>query len=540
MFLLFFLLKPQSIRFHPQHTTTMTTPLFFSIPIHSYQVRQRSVWIVLAILVCGSCQPPRSSSSLAPSPPNIIFILADDLGWGDPQSYNPESRIPTPHIDQLAAEGIRFTDAHSPSAVCTPTRYGVLTGRYAWRTELKSGVLWGYDPPLIAANRMTVASLLKSHGYQTGCVGKWHLGLPWQPLGEEVIPSRKADRVNAGRNSTNFLQPLGEGGPNDLGFDEFFGIPASLDMAPYVYLHNQGAEAWPTDSTAGSGRSEAYDQGFWRAGPAAPNFDFQQVLNHLTDQALGFIEQAAPQDTPFFLYFPLTAPHTPWVPTEEFRGKSQAGKYGDFVAQVDHVVGRVLQMLEQTGEADNTLIMFSSDNGSHIDHIGAQYNHAANADWRGQKADIHEGGHRVPFLARWPQKIPAGAVSDELLCLTDLIATCAAIVGDTLPDTAGEDSYNMLPALLGETPEIRDAIVHHSLSGVFSLRRGRWKLIQGRGSGGFTKPQKIEVGPEEAQGQLYDLVSDPGETNNLYDKNPEVVLHLTGILKQYQAAGRSR
>ena len=391
-----------------------------------------------------------------------------------------------------------------------------------------------------AGTRSTLASVLKSHGYTTGCVGKWHLGLPWNTLGTEVIPSPKEDRVNAGRNSTDFLHPLAQGGPNDLGFDYSFIIPASLDMAPYLYLENGVAEAWPTDSTVGSRRGEDYDKGFWRAGPAAPGFDFQQVLVHLTEKAVQFVTEKSSDDRPFFLYFPLTAPHTPWVPTEDFRGKSQAGKYGDFVNMVDDAVGQVLKVLDVQGNMENTLVIFTSDNGSHIDHIGEQYAHKANADWRGQKADIHEGGHRVPFLARWPQKIAAGQTSDQLACLTDLMATCAAIVGDTLSENAGEDSFNLLPAMLGETGEIRDAIVHHSLHGVFSLRRGRWKLILGRGSGGFTQPARIEVGPDEPQGQLYDLVSDPGETQNLYAQHPEVVLHLNGILKQYQEAGRSR
>ncbi len=474
--------------------------------------------LCFAILTSLAIQPAEAAH------PNIVFILADDLGAGDLGCYNGKSKVPTPHMDKLAAEGIRFNDAHSPSSVCTPTRYGVLTGRYCWRTRLKSGVLWGEGTLLINPARLTVGKLLKQAGYATGAVGKWHLGFG---------AGKKAD----------YSKPLTPGA-NDVGFDYFFGIPSSLDIPPYLYVRNNLPVRPLSTKVAGSKHRRQKGGGFWRAGQVSDDFKHEEVLQRLTDEAVAFIERsaAAPGSKPFFLYFPLTAPHTPWLPPEEFRGKSKAGYYGDFVVQVDHVVGQVAAALEKSGQAKNTLLIMTSDNGSHWP-VGdvKKFQHAANGNTRGQKADIWDGGHRVPFLARWPEKIKAGATSEETICLTDLMATAAAIVGKKVPENSAEDSYNILPALLGETLKdpIREATVHHSLSGMFAIRQGSWKLIVGRGSGGFTNPRRIKPKPGEAKGQLYNLAEDPTEENNLYLEKPEVVKRLGMLLDKYRKSGRS-
>lgn len=494
----------------------------------------RYAYPLCLLVLFTACQPPQEAEPSTTSSPNIVFILADDMGWGDPQVYNPDSKIPMPHLDRLAAEGMRFTDAHTPSAVCTPTRYGLLTGRYAWRSPLKSGVLFGYDPPLIEDVRPTIADILQQKNYYTGIIGKWHLGLPWQMKDSAAYYQRNRPKITrlASQEEVDLSQPLGNGGPADLGFDYSYIIPASLDIAPYCYIENQQPEALPSDSVRGEDRSEAYDKGFWRGGPAAPGFDHRQVLPRLTDKAVAFIQEHHQQrpEQPFFLYFPLTSPHTPWLPTEDFRGKSQAGKYGDFVAMSDHSLGRVMETLEALGYTENTLLIFSSDNGSHTTYLDSSYQHQANAHWRGQKADIHEGGHRVPFIARWPGQIPAGSVSEQMICLTDMMATLAAIIQTELPEGAGEDSYNLLPALVDENYEgqIRPQLVSHSLDGMFAIREGEWKLMEHQGSGGFTSPKRIEA----PGGQLYHLKTDPSEQQNLYHQHPEVVSRLKATLDE--------
>jgi len=455
----------------------------------------------------------------APRHPNIVYILADDLGYGDARCYNPDSKIPTPNLDRLATQGVRFTDCHSPSAICTPTRYGILTGRYSWRSRLKSGVLWGYDPALIEPGRLTVPAMLKQQGYQTAGIGKWHLGLQ-------------------NNEKTDYSLPL-HPGPLDYGFDSYFGIPSSLDIPPYVYIENDHVQAQPT----GHIDQMLVDRGvFWREGAIAPGFRHIEVLPSLTKKAVEYIGSRTPAN-PFFLYLALTAPHTPWLPTAPFQGKAAAGEYGDFVAMVDDAVGQVLRAIDGQKLAADTLVVMTSDNGAHWlpDEI-ARWNHRANDGLRGQKADIWDGGHRIPFIARWPGRIAPGTTCSELMCLTDLMATAAAITGFKLPRTAGEDSYSMLPALLGRKlrQPIREAIVHHSSQGHFSIRQGRWKLNLGRGSGGFTEPVEYTPKPGEPAGELFDMAADFAETRNLYQERPEIVARLTALLLRYQRQGYSR
>lgn len=490
------------------------------------------ITLALLLLLISGCDHSNKQNHL----PNIVIILADDMGYGDPQCYNPSSKVPTPHIDKLAAEGMRFTDAHSPSSVCTPTRYGLITGRYCWRTALKSGVLWGYDLPLIEDGLKTLPKVLQDAGYQTACIGKWHLGLPWQL--NDPCAYQKSDKPDfkAGQEDVNIMKPLRKGGIRPVGFDYFFGIPASLDMDPYLYLENDKAVQLPGDSAAGSQRAaNDYDKGFWRGGPASPTFDHKQVLPKLTQKTRQYIDQQKEGRDPFFLYFALTAPHTPWLPLDEYKGISKAGKYGDFVAMVDDVVGQVMSTIENNGLEENTLLLFTSDNGAHIDYIGEEYQHKANAEWRGQKADIHEGGHRIPLIVKWPDKVANGSVSNQMVCLTDIMATLAEITNQHLTDNEAIDSYSFLPILQKkDNGSLRQHLVMHSMDGMFSIRKGDWKLIDGRGSGGFTSPQRINPGPYEPEGQLYNLNADPTESNNVYSEEPDIVNELKRLLRTVQ------
>lgn len=459
--------------------------------------------------------------------PNIVVILADDMGYGDLACQNPESKIPTPNLDRIASEGIRFTDAHSPSAVCTPTRYSLLTGRYCWRTELKAGVLGPWDPPLTDPGRLTLPEFLKKHGYDTVCIGKWHLGWEWSRTGDAI----------------DFSKPL-RGGPLDWGFDYYFGVDLP-NYPPYCFIEN--------DRTVGIPTEEKPEDMFGRPGPMMKGWKLEEVLPKLTEKAVGYI-RAKPgerpftktRDAPFFLYFSLTAPHTPIAPSPEFSGTSEAGAYGDFVFQVDWTVGEIMKALEKSGQAENTGVFFTSDNGSPgrdgTDMGGPlnsvrRFGHNPSFIYRGIKTDVWEGGHRVPFLARWPGHIESRTVSREIISHVDLMATCAAIVGAALPHNAGVDSYNILPALTGAKLEqpIREATVHHSIDGMFAIRQGKWKLILGRGSGGWTRGGEEEGPPV----QLYDMEADASETTNLAAEYPEVVEQLANLLLEYDRSGRS-
>jgi len=463
----------------------------------------------IALLFNTACSEVDESTLAASSLPNIVIILADDMGMGDVGANNAASKAPTPSLDTLAASGMRFSDAHSPSAVCTPTRYGLLTGRYAWRTHMKDGVLKGYSPLLIDPARSTIASMLRKKGYATAAIGKWHLG-----LGTDEV--------------TDYSKPLSPG-PNDVGFDYFFGIPASLDMPPYTFLENDRVfTAFDGDEIGDSGRRRDGGDGYWHAGPIARGFTHEDVLPKITERSVAYIQEQANTDgeKPFFLYVPLTAPHTPWMPTPEFIGSSDAGYYGDFVAQVDDTVGRIINALRDTGVAEQTIVVFATDNGARWspEQI-TKWDHRANLIFRGQKADIHEGGHRVPMMVSWPGRIVPDSESDYLTSLTDLYATLADAVGAESGD--GEDSESFLPILLGQIQGPRSPVIHHSAQGMFAIREGDWKLIEGLGSGGFTKPSVIE--PEEGGpvGQLYNLAEDPSETTNLYQERPDVVERLT-------------
>ena len=469
-------------------------------------IQSKIVLALASALFLAPLAALRAADEAKPKP-NIIFVLFDDLGYGDVKCLGGErSKIATPHLDRLAAGGMIFTEAHSSSSVCTPTRYGILTGRYNWRTRLQNGVLNGYSAPLIDKDRLTVPALLKQHGYATACIGKWHLGM-------DLHEKKMAGEIG--------------NGPTTRGFDSYFGISASLDMPPYAYIENDRFTEAPT-----------VQKEFLRKGAAAPGFEAVDVLPTLTRKAVEFIGQQAKAGKPFFLYLPLASPHTPIVPTKEWLGKSGLSPYADFVMQTDSSVGQLIDALKEAGISNNTLIIFTSDNGcspaAKVDELEGK-GHFPSELRRGYKSDIWEGGHRVPFIVHWPDKVKAGSHTDQLTCLTDLLATSAEIVGGKLPDNAGEDSVSILPALLGIAKDpLREAVVHHSIRGTFAIRQGRWKLAFCKDSGGWSKGGGVAT-----PGQLYDMSKDAGERTNEFKEHPEIVSQLTKLLDKYVADGRS-
>jgi arylsulfatase A-like enzyme len=481
-----------------------------SIRVHPW-LKIGAVFFAAAVWFCVCAQ----AAPLAK--PNIVFILADDLGYGDVHCLNPaRGKIATPCMDKLASQSMTFTEAHSSSAVCTPSRYSILTGRYNWRSHLQSGVLQGFSPPLIAPDRLTVAELLQQHGYRTACIGKWHLGLTFAGKGE----------------ARDLSQPI-KNNPTTLGFDYFFGLAASLDMPPFAFIENDHFTQLPTVTKK------------WvRTGIAAPDFEAAEVLPELTRKAKEFIAANAATNGPFFLYLPLTSPHTPLVPMKEWQGKSGLGDYGDFVMETDWAIGEVLAALDKNGIAGQTLVLLASDNGC-APYIGVtnleQQGHFPSADRRGYKADIWDGGHHIPLFVRWPGKVKAGATCDQLVCLVDFMATCADILGETIPDNAGEDSVSLLPAMLGTaTTPLHEAVVSHSINGSFAIRQGRWKLELCPDSGGWSAPRP---GSKAAEGlppvQLYDMSKDVGERTNEWKTHPEIIAQLARLLEKYVADGRS-
>lgn len=489
--------------------------------------------VFLSVLVAGALFG--ASTIAAPTRPNIVYILADDLGYGDVHAFNlDQGKIKTPHMDRLAAQGMMFTDAHSGSAVCTPTRYGLMTGRYSWRTRLQSGVLNGFSPPLIAPNRLCVPALLKQHGYNTACVGKWHLGMDWPK-----VPSKEFDPNGTtvpAIGDVRWSEPI-KNGPIAVGFDYYFGISASLDMPPYVFIENDRVTVAPT-----------IERGWKRLGPTAADFEAIEVLPVLTAKAIAQIDNqasAAKAGTPFFLYFALASPHTPVLPTAAWLGKSGLGDYADFVMETDATIGELLASIDKHGLAENTLVILTSDNGfappGDPKRILRDKGHNPSGPFRGSKTDIWEGGHRVPFIARWTSKIVPGSRSERTICHTDFMATCAELLETSLPDNAGEDSVSFLPALLGgsDVPN-RPSIVNHSSKGQFAIREGNWKLEFCPGSGGWASPTDADATKQNLpRMQLYNLATDIGETKNLQSEHPEIVARLKSRLETEIANGRS-
>ena len=479
--------------------------------------------LLLAVLSVAAVNMPVSAfGESTKQPPNIVFIMADDMGYGDIQAYNSESKIETPHLNQLAREGMRFTDAHAPAGLCVQTRYGLLTGQYPFRTTLKERT-----DPCIREDQLTLPGMLKKAGYYTAMLGKWHLGFV------------------GGKDKEDYSEGL-HGGPKDRGFDYFFGIPASLDIPPYYWIQNRKPLLPPT-RTIGNNFSEGWTKiqgAFWRQGRVAPGFVHADVLPTLTRRTNFFLDTQAqlPADSrkPFFLYLPLPAPHTPWLPNKRFSGKSDASMYGDFVMMVDDMVGQIAQRLEQHGFDENTLIVFTSDNGpvwypADTERLG----HSSTGPLRGMKADSYEGGHRVPFIVRWPATTPPNTVNHHLICHTDMLATFAALTGQTVPDSQAPDSIDQSPLLTSPQLDqpLRETLITSNNNKYYGVRNGNWKLITGLGSGGFTQPRDIKPSPGGPTGQLFNLQTDPGETKNLWAEHPEIVKQLQDILTQSQASG---
>lgn len=506
-------------------------------------------YLILAITMVGfllSCTPQTSD----PLKPNIIIIYTDDQGFGDVGALNPQAKFRTPNMDRIAQEGVIFTDGHSSDGVCSPSRYSLLTGRYSWRTSLKKGVLGADGPCLIENDRITIASLLQDNGYQTAMIGKWHLQM-------EFVGTKGKER--------DWSAPFTDG-PIDHGFDYFFGIPASMNYGILTYLENDQVLDPPvlwTKKKAVSDprsfrdnvrphdyrmtppyRSERGEGGGWIE--AAPSFNDERVLETFAAKAVDYIDKAtkeAKDGTPFFLYLPLTSPHLPHCTHPDFKGRSDCGNYGDFMEETDYRVGQVLNALDANGIADNTLVIFSSDNGAetNYEYHRETYQHYSSLHFKGGKRDIYEGGHRVPFLMRWPAVIKVGTQVDSPVCQTDYLATIADIVGGSLPDNAAEDSYSLLSAMKGEKSDevLRGPVIHHSASGHFAIREGKWKLNMFRGSGGSLKPSFINPQAGEPTYELYDLETDPSETLNLYAKHPDIVDRLTSKITAIIANGRS-
>ena len=468
--------------------------------------------------------------------PNIIYILADDMGVGDVKAYNPDCKFPTPNLDRLAADGMRFTDAHSNSSVCTPTRYGIMTGRYCWRTSKKRGVTGGLSPHLINPNRETVASLLKKQGYNTACIGKWHLGMDWS-LKDGTIASDKSSQ-----NMVDLKAKIKQG-PNEIGFNYFFGMSASANHSPHCFIEN-GYVQGELEVLGENEKKAAGIQG--KPGLVAKGFKQSEILPTFTHRTCEWVKKQVETnpDQPFFVYMPLNSPHSPIVPSAKFKGKSGLSPHGDFCMETDWAVGEVINTVNRLGITDNTIIIFTADNGSSpmakFELMQAQ-GHYPSFIYRGLKGMTWEGGHRVPFIVRWPVVVKACAVSEQLICTTDLMATIAEVNGVTLANNVGEDSVSFLPALKGKNVSGigKRGVVHHSDSGVFAMRSGKWKLLLDDVGGSRRSNPKDKPIIDSADIILFDMENDERETKNLSQKYPQVVEVMKKQLADYVNNGRS-
>ena len=483
--------------------------------------------------------------------PNIVLILADDLGYGDVGCYNPKSRIPTPNLDRLGAEGMRFTDAHSPATVCTPSRYGLMTGQMAFRIPGGGRVFTGAGgPSLIAEDRLTLPEMLREAGYATAAFGKWHVGMTFRDKDGNSIDE---DGLNAVKR-IDYSRRIG-GGPIDHGFDRFFGT-ACCPTTDWLYAFIDGDRVLtpptgPLDKTPLPKHPYAKDN---RPGMVAPDFDLEEVDLMFLKKSQAFLEEHVKRspDRPFFLYHATQTVHLPSFPADRFKGKTRSGPHGDFIFEMDWVVGQLLATLERLGVVENTVVMFSSDNGPEVlsvYHMRRDHDHDGARPWRGMKRDNWEGGHRVPLIVRWPGKVQPGSTTDQLTSLTDVMATVAAIVGSNLPVDAAEDSHNMLPALLGQARgPIRQYILLQGFGGAryLAIRRGKWKYLDHKGSGGnryeshpMLKAYMLPDTAPGALGQLYDLETDPGETMNVSFEHPQIAKELKSKLEEFKESGRS-
>lgn len=468
------------------------------------------------------------------------------MGYGDVSSNNPYSRVNTPAIDKLAEQGIRFTEAHAAGAVSTPSRYSLLTGRYFFRTP-NQPAHWGYLPPYIEPERETIGSLFQKSGYVTACIGKWHLGLNWQKKDEKLPLIPKRSKLT----NIDFTLPV-SGGPNDLGFDYSFIMPASLDMPPYMFVRNNRvidpdiiltADVYPNsldetihawDKKHTNENDIYWERGvWWRNGEMSKSFKIEKCLDDIAEEGIAFIERAVEQDEPFFLYLPLTGPHTPWVPNEQFKGSTELGPYGDFIAQIDDIVAQVTRKIAELGIEENTMIVFSSDNGAAWEREDVlQYTHHSSWGRRGMKGDAWDGGHHVPLMIKWPKRVKPGSTYSHDISLVDFYATFAELTRQDIEDNMAEDSFSFMKVLYGKHHhETRDHIIYLSSSGKLAIKKDNWKYIEGIGSGGFSHPAKLAPVKNGPTDQLYNMREDVMENNNLFLQQPEVVKNLKALLE---------
>ena len=506
----------------------------------THQLLTLSCVLLLALLAAADAAPKR---------PNILFILADDLGYGDVSCYNPEAKVHTPNLDRLAGDGMRFTDAHSPSTVCTPSRYSLLTGKMAFRINYRSVFEGAGGPCLIQEDQLTLPQMLRNQGYATAMTGKWHVGLSFFDMNGKRITQGGVEGVKR----IDYSRAIPDA-PVHRGFDRFFGT-ACCPGTDYLYAFIDG-DRIPVPPVGMLDKSKlpkhpyAFDN---RAGMIAPDYNLEELEMIFLKKSLGLLEQHARNqpEKPLFLLHSMNAVHLPSFASKRFEGVSKAGPHGDFICELDHIVGELMKSLERLGMADNTVVMFSSDNGPEVRSVirmRADHGHDGARPWRGVKRDQWEGGHRVPFIVRWPGKTAPGTTAGQTVCLTDVMATCAAISGAKLPDNAAEDSFDLLPVLLGKegSAQVRPYTLHQTISLALAIRRGPWKYLDHRGSGGnnydkgelkpFALPETAPVAP----GQLYNLETDPGEKVNLYFQHPEIAKELKTLLDESKASGRSR
>ena len=484
-------------------------------------------------LLLSQCKPDSEQNVI--QKPNIIVILADDFGVGDIQWFYPENKIPTPKLDKLAEEGMSFTDAHSSSAVCSPTRYSLLTGRYNWRTPLQEWVLACYEPPLIKQDRTTLPEMLKKNGYSTACIGKWHLGWNWS--GSQ--PSQRLEKRNMLKNADwDFSQPI-KGGPTEHGFDYYFGTHVP-NFPPFTFIKNDHVFVEPTAlyekvNYQGIHMPQSFD-----SMPMAPAWKFEDILPEITRRAVKCIQMYSRKDAPFFLFFSMTSPHEPVSPSSDFQGKSGIAPIADFVMETDWSVGEIIQAVDDAGISENTLILFTADNG-HSNYTGweklVNAGHLPSGPFRGHKGDIWEGGHRVPFIAKWEGQITAGTSSDQLICISDIYATCHQLISENdLPADQGEDSFSFLDILLNKKGKSgRENIISHSVNGEFAYRKNGWKIV-------FKLPENnLEKSRgEAAKIELYHLEDDIAEKFDSASFYPKKVEQLTKELGLIVERGTSR
>jgi arylsulfatase A len=505
------------------------------------------------------CSPASDSANDISSKPNIVFIFADDMGYGDVSALNPAARTLTPTIDKLVSEGIAFTEAHASASVCTPSRYGLLTGRYAFRSEIGADMgINGFHKSVIEPGRETLASMLKKAGYTTACIGKWHLGVNWQTNDGSAPRQDPETRYS----NVDYTQKI-TAGPNDFGFDYSFIHPASTDIAPYMFIRNHQVvdpdmilttDHYPArlentvysfDKHHTKDHDVYWEKGlWWRDGEMSRSFRIENSHNDIVNEGASFIDRIVQEETenPFFLFLSLTSPHTPWVPSEQFKGTSNVGLYGDFIFDIDNAVKQIKEALIRNGIQGNTILIFSSDNGGYWPRQEVElYAHDSNHGRKGQKGDVWDGGHRVPLVISWPDMIKQSSKYPHLISLTDFFATFREMTGQKAEANSGEDSFSFWNVLTGQTHEpVRHSMVHHSASRFFAMRSGDWKFIDGLGSGGFTQPNRLRPEENGPKGQLYNMNEDPLESRNLYFKNPEKVSELSSLLREIVEAGNSQ